>query len=192
MAWILLAVLSYIDLKGKLPNGNNATRNEAVNAIQINAPVRVFANYANDPNEQAFLRSLEPCDFELVQYERRKTIAAETYQWFLREKQFQRWNTGNKVLWISGKPGSGKRFIANYLCEHLEQQKHILMQFVFDSKSAEPEDLQSLNNFYQTLLLRQIPQLDAEMRARYFKKVREKVKQEHPNDDPLKEEDLKE
>jgi hypothetical protein len=47
MAWVLRAILNYVDPEKRLFNTSTATHNEAINSVQINAPVGQFAYHIN-------------------------------------------------------------------------------------------------------------------------------------------------
>ncbi|KAI9732413.1 MAG: hypothetical protein M1834_001621 [Cirrosporium novae-zelandiae] len=153
------------------------------------------------------LRRLDWLDFESTKEEYRDKFIDGTCGWIAKEKQFEEWDLKEKnkeekgerkkgsgkkekkVLWIFGKPGSGKTFIAHYICEYLKD-KGFLMYFFFDSKGAESKERQSLAKFYHTIL-RQLLQLlrhsNRKLKTECFEIVRQKILTDDLNQETLQE-----
>ena len=62
---------------------------------------------------------LQPYSFESVQRACQHQYIEGTCQWIKQEEQYQVWGRKENVLWLFGKPGSGKTFIAYVNRMHL-------------------------------------------------------------------------
>jgi hypothetical protein len=165
--------------------------------LAINGSTQLIGvfNYttAKTSNEE-FLGSLEPCDFTIIRKERKLTPG--TCEWIAGLDEYEHWNSQKNILWIFGKPGSGKSYISQvstlqlksepslitdawqYIYKRLEAQNITLMYFIFDSKSEQTKDLRSLKKFYQTIahqLLIQLQRAKSNPKAKWFATARQKI-----------------
>ncbi|KAH7305022.1 hypothetical protein B0I35DRAFT_382185, partial [Stachybotrys elegans] len=64
-----------------------------------------------------------------------------TCEWLLRHEQYKEWNThGHNLLWIKGKPGSGKSVALKYALENMEPtQSTLVLSFFYHGRGGELE-----------------------------------------------------
>ncbi|KAL3599993.1 hypothetical protein FPOAC2_04222 [Fusarium poae] len=158
-----------------MPSYNDVRDNTAVNAFQFNSAAHINAPLSININTDSFTelrKSLEPYDFDRDRTERDSTRAPDTCEWIVHEKLFQEWlSSGDETFWIFGKPGSGKTFITDYVCTHLEGS-NVLMYFFFDSDSPE---ISNLERFYRTCLYQLLGQVAHQDRKRILEIVHREV-----------------
>ncbi|KUI70689.1 Serine/threonine-protein phosphatase 6 regulatory ankyrin repeat subunit B [Cytospora mali] len=139
-----------------------------------------------DANELELLKSLEPYCFTTTSESRQRNLTPGTCQWIVSEREFMKWSPESNVLWILGNPGSGKTYIAQWLCEHLRKTPtNNIIYFFFDAKNEDAKDLCSLKRFYQTVLhqlLEGIRRTRPEKKAQYFRIARQKILREGPGE----------
>ncbi|CAD6441286.1 cb3ba11b-506d-45aa-9e63-7c7903804476 [Sclerotinia trifoliorum] len=146
-----------------------------------------------DDKYQALLESIgnHRHNFKSVRENRRSALTPGTCQWILEQQEFLRWseNTVSKVMWVLGKPGSGKSFISEYLCDYYQRQKNIVMYFLFDKKN-EAKESQSLDKFYTTVLhqlLESISQTQPKLATDCLEMARKQMKhKDSDSDEPFK------
>ncbi|KAK6448633.1 hypothetical protein FP744_10004883 [Trichoderma asperellum] len=166
---------------------NKYSSNTDGSYMAIRNKIKQFLRSWNDVSELKLLKNLEPCRFK-DEEKRKRSLTRGTCEWIIEENDFQNWvqnwSLENKILWILGNPGSGKTFIAQWLCEHFQEKKtNNLLKFFFDAKSEDFRDLRSLEKFYQTILyqlLAGIRKTFPKLKASSFKSVQQAVQREGP------------
>ncbi|KAL6696427.1 ankyrin repeat-containing domain protein [Trichoderma pleuroticola] len=144
---------SYVAVKGKMT--------QMLQSWNVKMEKKKIAYDASEKellkSEVELLKSLKPCLFN-DEEKRQRNLTPGTCEWITQENEFQNWTAaGNgpddRVLWVLGNPGSGKTFIAQWLCDHLRQTaENNVMCFFFDAKNKDSKELRSLKKFYQTIL----------------------------------------
>ncbi|KAF7538844.1 hypothetical protein G7054_g2575 [Neopestalotiopsis clavispora] len=72
-----------------------------------------------------FLECLEALRFSGMHFRRNQTSDAleHTNDWLWNDSTFQKWETGGGLLWVSGKPGSGKSVLAKSILKKMSGKK---------------------------------------------------------------------
>ncbi|GKZ33149.1 hypothetical protein AbraIFM66950_002933 [Aspergillus brasiliensis] len=143
-----------------------------------------------DDHQRSLLKSLKCCEFKTILTFWSTKFTQGTCRWILHQPAFQEWGSRKQILWVLGKPGSGKSFISYYIHNHLSQQRRITLYFFFDKKGTR-KDLQTLNSFYSTILhqlLYQLPTSNPTLRAECFALADQVGAFDEPDsDEPFKE-----
>ncbi|TLD10694.1 hypothetical protein PgNI_05313 [Pyricularia grisea] len=123
-------------------NGGTITFGECATASRdmYNAQnVTVNHHYSSPPNPDACLQSLAfgGMDFRLHDI---KNAADGTCKWLLKHPKYQKWSTElqHSVLWILGKPGSGKSTLIKYAFENANtfSENNINLVFFFHDRGG--------------------------------------------------------
>ncbi|RGP69897.1 ankyrin repeat-containing [Fusarium longipes] len=158
-----------------MPTHNDVRGNTAFNAFQFNSAAHINAPLSININTDSFAdlcKSLEPYDFDRERTERGSTRTPDTCEWIIQETSFQQWiSSEDRTFWMFGKPGSGKTFITDYVCSHLEES-NVLMYFFFDSDNPQ---INTLEKFYRTCLYQLLVQVAYRDRKRILDIVHKEV-----------------
>ncbi|KAI0293479.1 hypothetical protein B0F90DRAFT_1399013 [Multifurca ochricompacta] len=71
-----------------------------------------------------------------------------TASWFTRGNTYKQWKMTGSLLWIHGKPGSGKSILCSTIIHEIEQLQEtgaaLMAYFYFDFKDIGKQDVRSL------------------------------------------------
>lgn len=95
-----------------------------------------------------WLPSVDPL---LLHNKKTTSVAAGSGDWFQKDRLYEAWTTSthSDLLWVKGRPGSGKSVLATMVWEHLETKKNNFIataHFYCDSEDAKASDYSCLLN----------------------------------------------
>ncbi|EZF35677.1 hypothetical protein H101_00809 [Trichophyton interdigitale H6] len=106
----------------------------------------------------------------------RKKHSQGTGEWALELQAFKEWkSTGPAILWMHGKPGSGKTVLSSSVIEHLQAEydseaNTLLSYFYFDFGTPAKQSATNCLRYLLSRLLTKAPDVPQELRDLYVKK----------------------
>ncbi|KAF8496201.1 hypothetical protein F5888DRAFT_415711 [Russula emetica] len=110
---------------------------------------------------ESLMRWLSAPDSSINHNIARKAHHGGTAQWFLQGGIFNQWKSSGSLLWVHGKPGSGKTVLCSSIIEDInalhDAGSALMAYFYFDFRDV---DKQNLRNLLQSLLVQLSAQSD--------------------------------
>ena len=126
---------------------------------------QVVASNATAEHRKRVMNSLRVDDIENRQ-EAIEDAYPDTCEWLLQQSEYKDWldecklNTTHGLLWIKGKPGTGKSTLMKFTMNHIEKTmsgKRVIISFFFNARGGELE--KSIIGTYRSFLFQLVSQL---------------------------------
>ena len=122
------------------------------------------------------LEWLREVDFVEVKDERRDSLLKDSGRWILQHERYTNWENAlsSDLLWVTGKPGTGKSVLSTVVCDELNIQRNTrssmaVIDFLCSSTVLERSDYKKLLIHTLSQAVLQCPQLPKEAKSLYDK-----------------------